>query len=118
MHGLKPDDIKHLSPLRGDVLTLVGVEEYQLDFGFNQQGSLSVQGRCELLEDSGAIIDVWDTGARSEGFRFLELLGKTVTTVVIDSSKSFTLTFSDGRCLRIIDNSDQYESFSFNGLYV
>ncbi len=118
MHGLQPDDIKHLSHLRGGKMILVGVGEYDLQFQFHPQGNVSVEGRCELLEDSGAIIDAWDRGARSEVFRFLELLGKTVTEVVIDSPKSFKLAFPKGRWLRIIDNSEQYESFSVGGLYI
>jgi hypothetical protein len=118
VHGLQPDDLKHLSHLNGGQVIQVCVGEYNLQFNFHPQGNVSVEGRCELLNDSGAILDVWDKGARSEVFRFLEVLGEPVTEVVIDSPRSFKLAFPKGQWLRIVDNSELYESFSIGGFYV
>ena len=63
MHGLKPDDIKHLLHLRGMQLIQVAVGQYQLQFHFHPPGNVSVEGRCELIDNSGTVIDTWDRGA-------------------------------------------------------
>ena len=120
MYGLKPEHIKNLEHLCGQDLIQVAIGEYQLQFatGPARGGGISVEGRCELADAAGTMLDVWDRGKRSASFRFLELLGKTIKDVSIDSPKSFVMTFDDGRSLRFVDNSDKYESFSVGGLYV
>jgi hypothetical protein len=116
MYGLRPEDIKHLSHLEQASLIQVCVGQYQLVFNFHPAGTIAVEGRCELLDDGG--LDIWDRGERSERFRFLELLGESVVAVTIDSPRSFKLAFSNRRSLRVVDNSDLYESFSVDGLCV
>jgi hypothetical protein len=51
-------------------------------------------------------------------FRFPEILMSPVTDVLIDSPKSFVMTFANGLGLRLVDCSDEYESFSVGSLYV
>jgi hypothetical protein len=118
VHGLKPSDIEHLSHLQHAKLIVLGVGEHQLQFGFEPKKNVTVEGRCELLNDAAEVIDVWENGVRSAVFRFLELLGHSVTDVTIDSPKSFKMMFSNGQSLRVVDNSDEYESFSVGGLYI
>ena len=118
MYGLKPDDIQHLAPLKDAVLIQICVGEHQLLFHFQPERTVSIESCCELLNESGALIDAWEGGKRSDRFQFLELLGRTAMEVVIDSPKSFKLRFSGGRSLRVIDNSEQFESFSVDGLFV
>ena len=120
MYGLKPDDLRHLEHLRGEVVTQIAVGEFQVLFatGPKSNGGISIEGRCELLDAAGRVVDVWDRGQRSKQFQFFDLLGKTIRDVEIDSEKSFVVTFADGYNLRVVDNSDQYESFSVGGMYV
>jgi hypothetical protein len=120
LHGLRPDDIKHLEHLRDQDVIQVAVGEHQLQFatGPARDGGISVEGRCELIDPAGKMIDVWDRGRRSVEFRFLDLLGKTIRDVLIDSPKSFVVKFEDGSVVRFLDNSDKYESFSVGGLFV
>jgi hypothetical protein len=118
MCGLKPTDITHLSHLRNAEVIQVCVGQCDLQFNFSPIGNVSVQGRCELLDNSSQLIDVWEDCTRSTAFRFLELLGQSVIDVVIDSPKSFKLLFSSGQSLRVVENSEQYESFSVGDLYV
>lgn len=77
-----------------------------------------MQGRVELLDESGNVADVWEDRTQSGMFRFPEILMSPVTEVVIDSPKSFVLTFGNRMSLRVVDNSEQYESFSVGDLYV
>lgn len=118
MHGLKSEDLRHLLPLRKAELTYVGVGEFQIDFVFSPENCLSIEGRCELKDEVGKLVDMWEGGKRSDHFRFFDLLGRTIAEIAIDSDKSFVATFDTGWQLRVVDNSDQYESFSVNGLYV
>ena len=118
VYGLNPADITHLSHLQHSKVIQIGVGEYDLQFQFHPSGNISVEGRCEMLDNAAQVIDVWENGTRSAVFRFLELLGQTVIEVTIDSPKSFKLLFSNGQSLRVVDNSEQYESFSVGGLFV
>lgn len=70
------------------------------------------------MDANEQLLDAWDRGTRSADFRFFELLGKTIQSVNIDSDKSFEASFSNGQKLRVIDDSEQYESFSVGGLFV
>jgi len=118
MYGLKPEDLAHLRTLEGKEITQICVGQYDLQFNFHPDGNISVWGRCEMLDESDTIVDVWKQDERSKVFRFFELLGQPVIKVEIDSSKSFVALFKNHQKLRVIDDSDQYESFSFDNLYV
>jgi hypothetical protein len=118
MYGLKPTDIEAIKPLKGGEMIQICIGAYDIQFAFFPRGHVCVEGRCEVLNSSGEAIDVWDRGNRSEVFRFTELLKKSVTDVAIESEKSFLLTFEDRMALRVIDSSEQYESFSVGNLFV
>src|SRR5262245_43560803 len=118
MCGLKPEEITHLKTLEGKELIQICVGQHDLQFRFHSHGTLTVLGRCELLDEIGCVADVWGTDDRSERFRFLELLSQPVINVEIDSTKSFTALFGNRCKLRVIDDSEQYESFSVDGLCV
>src|SRR4051794_37779063 len=117
MYGLKSEDLQLLQTLEGKEITLVSVGQYDLHFNFHPEGVISIEGRCEMLDENGSLIDAWDRGQRSESFRLFDLLGQPIIKVEIDSPRSFTAFLKNQRKLRVIDNSDQYESFSFDGLY-
>ena len=118
MHGLNPTDIDALRPLQGAEITQVCLGPYDIQFNFMPRGNVSVQGRCELLDSTGTILDVWQERTKPGPCRFIELFESPVQEVVIDSPRSFVLRFANSLVLRIVDSSDQYESFSVNGLYV
>lgn len=118
MHGLKPEDLNHLLPMCGRSLIQICVGQNEVIFNLHPEGGITVVGRCELLDRDGAILDSWEHDAKFSTYRFFELLGQDIDEVRIDSSKSFVATFASGLKLRVIDNSDQYESFAFGGLFV
>lgn len=96
MYGLKSDDLRHLVHLRGAEVTQICVGPHDIQFNFHPSGNVSVEGRCELLDASGAVIDNWETRTLSGEFLFPRLLMSPVTNVRIDSPKSFVLTFGNG----------------------
>jgi hypothetical protein len=118
MYGLKPTDIDHLAQLRGAEITQICIGPHDLQFNFHPRGNVSVWGRCELNDAAGIILDVWEGCTHSGVFRFPDLLMATVSEVLIDSPRSFILKFSNELALRVIDTSDQFESFSVGNLYV
>jgi len=118
MYGLKLTDIDALTHLRRAEVTQICVGPHDIQFNFHPHGNVSVQGRCELLDAMGQVIEVLDGSTRSGMFRFSELLKSPVSEVAIDFPKSFVLTFENGMGLQVVDNSKQYESFSVGNLYV
>jgi hypothetical protein len=120
MYGLKPTDIDALVPLRGAEMTQICIGPYDIQFNFPRKGQVAVWGggRCELIDVDGEVVQIWQERTRSGMFRFSELLMSPVVDVAIDSPKSFVLRFENGMALRVVDNSEQYESFSFGNLFV
>jgi Family of unknown function (DUF6188) len=117
MYGLKPDDIAYLkSTLDQATLQQICVGEYDLQFHFHPNGNVSIWAKCELINEVGEVIEVWPSEDKSRSFRFLELLGSAVIDIAIDTQKSFRLVFGNGNTLRVIDDSEQYESFSVGNL--
>jgi hypothetical protein len=119
MYRLKPEDVAYLKQeLDGKKLIQVCVGQYDLQFHFHPSGDISITGRCELHDCQNTTIDDWEDGERSEHFRFLEILGQSVASVVLDTEKSFQVRFSGGYTLVVIDNCEHYESFSVGTLIV
>ncbi len=118
MYGVRPTDIEHLSRLRGREVSQICLGPYDLQFNLHPEGNVSVWGRCELLGPEGELLDAWERETRAGMFRFPEILMSPITDVVIDSPKSFVMTFANGLGLRLVDCSDEYESFSVGRLYV
>lgn len=118
MYGLKPEDVQHLAHLRGAEVTQVCFGPFDIQFNFHPEESVSVQGRCELLDAAGAVVDEWEGRTRAGAHRFPELLMTPVVDVRIDTPKSFVVRFANQTSLRVVDNSARYESFSVGGFIV
>jgi len=119
MYGLKPTDIEYLKHLRNAQITQICVGLYDIQFNFHPRDNVSVQEHCELLDGSGAIVDVWEENTRAGMFRrFPEILMTAVVAVINDTPNSFVLKFANEMSLRVIDNDEHYESFSVGNLYV
>ena len=109
MYGV-PEDLD-LSVFRGAALIQVALGEFQVQFHFQPDGYIGVEGHWELRDASGALVDQAVPNAEREAYRVHTLLGHTVTATQVDPPRSFTLTFHDGKTLTVFDDSEQYESF-------
>lgn len=132
MRGV-PADLD-LQPFIGARLDQICLGKWQLQFSFTRPEArigpdfgLSVEGYWELRDAGGALVDHGPNGGKNrEGtepiaqatFRAHPLLTLTVVSFHLEPPESFTLTFDDGQRLRVYDNSDRYESFSFGGVYI
>ncbi len=97
MRGV-PADLP-LEPFVGDECCQIGVGRYQLQFRFGRAGRISVEGKWELRDPSGAVIDQGPRvglGKQSrvpEQYRIHYVLDVPVTRYAIDAPRSFTLFF-------------------------
>jgi len=118
MYGLNPSDIEYLAHFRNTEITQICVGSSDIQFNFHPRGNISVQGRCELIDSNSAIIDFWEEKTRTGVFRFPEIIHTRVKDISIDTPKSLVLKFENKLSLRMVDNSDHYESFSVGNLFV
>ena len=92
------------------------IAENEIQFHFHPEGCIAVEGKWELRDSSGGLLDASledDMLPDSrECFRVHKILGKTVRQFTINAPLSFSLYFDSGHVLTIFDDSKEYESFS------
>ena len=116
----------HEIPADLDLAFLVGSEVVQVCLGsfdvqvhFQPEASIHITGGdWELKDQSGRIIDRALDAPAHEGGPFLlhRLLGRRVRTVEVHPPDWLEVIFEDGLALRIIDDSEQFESFEIQPL--
>jgi hypothetical protein len=110
MYGVPADlDLSHFT---NAVLIRLCLGEYQVQFHFHPLGSISVEGKWELRDASGSVMDGMDRKALGDAIYAHRLLGKCVIGGSLDAPRSFSLRFESGDVLTIYDDSREYESFS------
>jgi hypothetical protein len=93
-------------------LTQICIGEHQLQFHFQDAGSISVEGGWKLLDSRQQQVDSSQDHKEREAYRIHLLLGQTVSSFSVNPPGSFTLRFTSGHDLAVFDDSDRYESFS------
>ena len=103
-----------LMPFQGASLDQIALGQYIIHFHFAAEHSpvIGVEGKWELADSAGRILDHQMEPGEREVYRLHVLLGRTVTAGEVHAPDSFTLHFEGGYTLRIYDDSRQYESFS------
>jgi len=107
-----------LARFLGAELIQICIGEFQFQFHFHPTGSISVEGKWELRDSAGLLIDGAELSkpnesySRRETFYVHVLLGKSVKSHSVHPPNSFSLRFDSGHTLIIFDDSSQYESFS------
>jgi hypothetical protein len=110
MYGV-PSELD-LSRLKRAALVQLCIGQYQVDFNFSPETSISVEGSWELRDAAGKLIDQIKRGTQADALHAQVLLGQTVDGFSVDAPRSFCLRFNSGHLLTIFDDSVQYESFS------
>lgn len=111
MYGV-PADLD-LSRLMNSVLIQLCLGEYQAQFHFHPPGSISVEGKWELRDAGGTLVDGKERHVPPrDAIHAHRLLGKRVSGASLDAPRSFSLCFEGGDVLTIYDDSSEYESFS------
>jgi len=108
MYGV-PEDLD-LSPFHGSLLVQVCIGEFDLQFHFQPEGSISTQGEWLFRSADGVTIDRSCDNASRMHFTIHRVLGQKVISTAIQPPASFELVFESGMTLRFCDSSDHYES--------
>jgi hypothetical protein len=121
MYGV-PADLP-LQPFVGKELNQIGLGRFQLQLHFSGTGSIFIEGRWELHDPSGILLDAEKEHAERDSYRIHRVLDLPVARFEIDPPRSFTLVFEPSYRLTVFDETPQYESFSLHmkgrgGLYV
>ena len=93
-------------------LNQIALGRFQIQLRFASVGSISVEGRWELRDPMGALVDVSQEHADRESYRLHLVLDLPVARFEIDAPRSFTLVFDPSYRLTVFDDTEQYESFS------
>jgi hypothetical protein len=113
MYGV-PTDLD-LRPFQGATLVQIAIGDFQLQFHFDSDARIAVEGGWQLLGPSGEIIECASRGESNSDrndSEVLVLLGRAVEGGSVHSPEYFELRFERGLVLRVFDDSDRYESFS------
>jgi len=96
----------------GQELNQICLGRFQIQLHFSGAGSISLEGRWELRDGAGHIVDRAQKHETREVYRIHRLIDVPVARFSIDPPRSFTLFFDNGLALAIFDDSEHYESFS------
>lgn len=96
----------------GQQLNQIALGRFQTQLHFSGVGSIFVEGRWELRDPKGALVDAWQEHAGRECYRLHRVLDLPVARFDIDAPRSFTLLFDPAYRLTVFDDTEQYESFS------
>jgi hypothetical protein len=118
LHGV-PADLD-LSPLVGSYLFSITLTAYQIQLHFSyssiersrteQDWQIACEGGWELLDARGEVLDEQQDPRDREQYRVPRLLNRTVLAVRVEAPRSFEITFEGGLTLRLIDDSEQFET--------
>src|SRR5690349_9097874 len=112
MHGV-PSDLP-VQALVGRVLTHIGLALHHIQLHFDQEAHIGIEGAWQLRDRSGYVIDQdIDPPSTRKSYQLHRLLMQSVTAVSLNAPRSFTVSFANGDALTILDESPQFESFSF-----
>jgi len=106
-----PKDLD-LSRFHGSSLVQIAIGEFQVQFHFEDDASIGVEGRWELFDAAGSLLDQAMENSERDWYRVHGLLGHQVVGSEVEPPTSFTLVFDDGQRLKVYDDSGPYESFS------
>ena len=112
MHGV-PADLP-LGDFVGYALNQVALGRFQEQLHFAGAGSIFIEGRWELRDPAGVLVDWKQEHADRECSRLHRVLDLPVARFEIDPPHSFTLIFEPAWRLTIFDSEAHYESFSLH----
>ncbi len=101
-------DLKHLI---GVECTQICLGLHQVQVHFTKAVSLSIEGRWELRDSNGEILDQGKNLKQQECMLLHVIVGRTVVDTRIAAAKSITIVFDNRLVLEVFDSSHEFESF-------
>ena len=80
----------------GDYLCSVSISVGGVHFNFGRAGTISVEGRWELVDPAGHMVDRNQDNGKREAYHLHVVLNEDVVDYKIDAPRSFSLTFNRG----------------------
>jgi len=111
VYGLSKDT--DLSFLSGQEVTQVAIGVFQVQFHFDKDAIISVEGEFQYFSENSS--SHWHQGTPEAAAPALRLLGSSIQKVDGKEDGTLDLTFSNGDRLVVKDNSEQYESYTIAG---
>ena len=96
----------------GATLIRVSLGEFQIQFHFHPESEITVEGRWELRDTAGGLVDQARSPAERDAYRRHVLLGRRIVEAHVDAPTSIALQFDSGHRLEIFDSSSEYECFT------
>jgi hypothetical protein len=109
MYGLSKD--LDLNFLNGREVIQVAIGVYQIQFGFDEDVRISVEGQFSYFDGHDEWVWTPDPGGAQIAARAVALLGATIESFQGHEDGTLKLIFSSGQRLIILDNSKEYESY-------
>src|ERR1043166_8873542 len=109
MYGLKKEI--DLSFLAGRELTQVAIGVYQVQFGFDEDVTISVESEFRYFDGKAEWIWRSEPGSASIAARAVALLGASITGLESNENGTLAINFSNGHSLSILDSSSEYQSY-------
>ena len=121
MYGV-PKDLQ-LERLVGHEFNFIGLGCFQTQFHISSLVAINVEGRWELRDAAGALVDSDQEFTERDACRIHRIIDIPITRFSLNAPLSFTLFFESGHSLTVYDDSEQYESFAIHfigepGLYI
>jgi hypothetical protein len=112
MYGI-PENLQ-LERLVGQEFNFIGLGRFQIQFHISNLVAIHVEGRWELRNASGDLVDFQRKHSERDTSRLHLIIDISITRFSLDAPHSFTLFFESGHSLRIYDDSEQYETLSIH----
>ena len=112
MYGV-PADL-NLSRLVGQEFNYIGLGRFQLQFHISSLMHICVEGRWELKDIEGNIVDRNCEHIDRGSYRLHRIIDVPIANVLIRPPESFSIHFESGHVLTVWDDTPQYESFSIH----
>jgi len=118
MYGL--DARIDLSFLRGRELQQVAVGLYQVQFHFDEDLAICIEGEFRYSDGDREVLWRQEPNSSSAAASTVALLGAAIRGFTASQDGTLRLEFSNGHRLTIFDSSKDYESYSITrpGLYL
>ena len=110
MYGV-PSDLS-LAIFNNATLIQICIGRNDLQFHFDPHAEIGVEGKWELSEQSGLLVDQSEEHSKREYYRLHQILIQKVVSGEVNAPVSFSLHFANGFTLTIYDDPKEYESFS------
>jgi hypothetical protein len=94
MHGV-PDTLP-LKPFVGSAFNQIALGRYQVEFHCAGVGSIDVEGRWELRQADGTLVDASAEHGTRDAYRLHTVLDVPIRGFQVDPPRSFTLVFDNG----------------------